>query len=62
MVEQAKLIASDASSDDMFSFDAVAISGNYAIVGAAYDDTMQVETALHIFLFEMDRLGVSMLN
>ena len=38
-VEQAKLIASDASSEDMFSFDAVAISGNYAIVGAAYDDT-----------------------
>jgi len=50
--EQAKLVASDGNDNDFFGY-SVSISGDYAIVGAPYDDDYAVESG-SAYIFKRD--------
>ena len=54
--EKQKIVASDKGSYDYFG-NSVAISGNYAIIGAPYEDPDNIESAGSAYIFERDTSG-----
>lgn len=54
-MEAAKLIASNAAAEDRFGW-SVAISGDYALVGAIYEDTGHTNAG-SVYIFQRDSIG-----
>jgi hypothetical protein len=54
--DETKIISSNWTEYDLFSYDAVAIDGNYAIIGAAYQDTTLSNSGA-AYIYELDTNG-----